>query len=93
MAKMLNVERVITDAEKQLQQEITPDATLRAAANPPKAISLSSFKKAWPGKIRPAMLTAVSMLRLFGRAKWADYAAQAVAYIDLMIGPEEEPAE
>lgn len=80
----LNHAAVLAEAEDVLLPGETGAQTIKATA----AISLSGFKALYTKTIRPAMLLAISVLRLFRRGDSATALAQAIAFIDLWMGGE-----
>jgi len=80
------IARVMREAKDvQLADEVTFKLSTSKVS-----ISLTGLKSLWP-KVRPAMLAAVSILKLFGRSAAANGIAQVIVIIDLMAGGSEIP--
>lgn len=55
-------------------------------APPSKAVTISSFKAAYPKTIRPILVAAASLLNIF-KPSWSAYIAQTIAFLDVAITP------
>lgn len=84
--RILDVAGVLAEADIQQRSEVKS-----RAASPTKvaSVSESSFKKNWDRTIRPVMISAMSVVKIF-KPKYAEYIAQSIAFIDLQLQPEEE---
>lgn len=80
----LNHAAVLAEAETILLPGETSAQGVKATA----AISITKFKSLYTSTVRPAMLLAISLLRLFRRGDAANGVAQAISYLDLIVGGE-----
>jgi hypothetical protein len=85
--RKLNVAAVHAEVEEDGQSLPRMMATGKPAPAP-KSITVSGFARIYKEKVRPAMLTAASLLRLFKRSDSANGVMQAIAFLDLIVGGE-----
>lgn len=79
-----HIDAILTEA-KHAKLPAPAEGVSRAAAVAPQAVSFSSFKASWPKTVRPIIMAAIGFLQMFHLTSYANYAAQAVAFIDLVI--------
>ncbi len=76
----------LSDAES-IDDLVAPDAK-KMKAGAPKAISIAAFAGIYKSGVRQALVSAGALLKFFHRGDAANGIAQAVAFLDLIIGGE-----